>query len=163
MNKIKIILILILLLTGCLDGKTLVTQKKMYQRMIVKLEEAKEEEFKEPLGYEINIYIEKVVATELMYRIVIDNPTKSMKDMVVLVIHNYPTNDIFPSIGIFDEQVSLVPGVIDFKNNYVKGINLIGYIDYDKDIITFDGIFKVLISYQDEFGNSYNDYYWSYN
>ena len=61
--------------------------------------------FTQPLTYDVNVYSDRLVDTEIIYRVIIDNPTESMHNISVLVIHNYPTNDIFPSIGIFDEKL----------------------------------------------------------
>jgi hypothetical protein len=45
------------------------------------------------------------------------------------------------------------------KDNNAKGIILIGYIDYTDSLDNFDGVVKVLITYDDNDGNNHEIYY----
>lgn len=155
MKRLLILTLALLLITSC--HHSLSKEKKRYQAMQQEL--INYDNFTQPLTYDVNVYLDRLVDTEIIYRVIIDNPTESMHNISVLVIHNYPTNDIFPSIGIFDEKVNLIPNYVDMETNHVKGITLTGYIPYVGDILNFDGVFKVLIEYEDESGNFERDYY----
>ncbi len=159
MKKVLIMMFTLLLATGCQVNNNLSTEKKTYQNMIDKLQQASNKNFNKPVSYDIHVYIDKIVESEIMYSLIIDEPTESMNNISAIIIHDYPTKDIFPSIGIFDNKVNLIPDFIDVSSNYVKGITLTGYIPYEKDITTFKGTFKVLVEYEDELGNKIDDYY----
>ena len=75
-----------------------------------------------------------------------------MNNMKVLVVHNYFTEDVFPSIGIFDETKNLLT---NDKNN----ISLVGYIETTKDIRKLDLELKVWIQYTDDDGEVKDIYY----
>jgi len=159
MKKIVVITFIIFTLVGCNSNNNLSEKKKLYQEMLKRLEVSTNDHFMKPLLFDINIYVDKVIDSEIMYRVIIDNPKEEIKKISALVVHNYPTSDIFPSIGIFDSKVNLIPNYIDVNNNYVKGITLVGYIPYNGDINLFNGEFKVIVEYEDNLGNIKNDYY----
>ena len=77
-----------------------------------------------------------------------------MYNIKALLIHDYFTEDIFPSIGIFDEPQNLIIG-----NEEVKGFELVGYIETSKDI---DVNLKLYLEYTDINGNI-SDIYYKYN
>ena len=60
----------------------------------------------------------------------------------MIAVHNKKTDDIFPSIGIFDEKENLL------KDKPPKGLILVGYIDYNKDIEDFSCKIKLFIKYK---------------
>jgi hypothetical protein len=150
---------IVLLITGCGYNKEIAKEKLIYNEMLNKIDAANDNDYNHPLSYNINVYIDKIIESEIRYQVIIDDPKEEIKNISSLVTHNYPTEDIFPSIGIFDDKVNLFPNFIDKKNNYVKGISLIGYIPFEEDISEFDGVFKVIVEYEDELGNSKTDYY----
>ena len=119
MKKI-VIIIFLFLLTGCFYNK----DKMKYDNYIKELN--KVDKSSNNLIFDINVNKEKLTDNIIRYEMVLDNVT----------------NDIYPSIGIFDEKINL------FKNKKPKGIILVGYIDYKHDINSFDGTFKVLVKYK---------------
>lgn len=103
--------------------------------------------------FDLSIYYDKILDDEVIYRLVLDKPTEELKNMEVIVIHNYETNDIFPSSGIFDNKYNLNPNIIDIDNNYSKGIILVGYIDYSGETDDLNINFRVLVKYIDKNNN----------
>ena len=75
-----------------------------------------------------------------------------MHDVKAILIHNYFTNDIFPSIGIFDDGVDLLT-----NSEEVKGISLVGYISSTKDINNLE--YRVYIEYKTDNDETNKIYY----
>ena len=106
-----------------------------------------------------NEAVDKIIETEVMYRVIIDNPKVSLRNIEALVIHDKHTEDIFPSSGIFETKLNLIPGVINKNSNYVEGIILAGYIPFEDDIKNLNATFKVLFKYEDDNGESHTIIY----
>ena len=75
-----------------------------------------------------------------------------MYKIKALLVHNYYTEDIFPSIGILDDEV-------DYLKGSSNELILKGYIKTDKDIDNLDLELKLYFSYIDDFGNRKDIYY----
>lgn len=149
MKKFFVIVLCLFLLTACNKEET--KEKIIYNNYIKTLNN----NFKTTnnIPFDIEIYLDKISNTEVMYRAIIDNPKTSIKNIEVLIIHNKYTKDIYPSSGIFDEKYSLIPNTIEKSNNIVKGIILIGYIPYEGDLGNIDVEFKLYLKYIDDDSN----------
>lgn len=145
MKKILLI-IMILLMSGC--SKDLTNEEIIYNDYVKELKI--ENSSVDNLPFDLSIYLDKIIEKEVMYRVIIDNPKVSLRNIETLVIHDKYTEDIFPSSGIFDEKLSLIPGVINKSSNYVEGIILIGYIPYEGDVESLNVTFKLLFKYEDD-------------
>lgn len=150
MKKILVI-IFILFLTGCTEDKNTL-EKNDYLVFKEKLLEQKEFTNKEDLVVDLNIYTDRVNDEEIAYRVIIDNPKENMYDIKAIVVHNYFTDSIFPSIGIFDSPVDLI-----VNNDKLKGINLSGYINTTKDIKNLE--VRVYLEYKNEINETKVIYY----
>jgi hypothetical protein len=149
MKKLFLLGLLLFLITGCFNSK-IDKEKKLYNNYISELESIKNNSFNNNLPFDINVYLDKIDTEEIMYRVIIDNPKEDINNIEAIAIHNYQTKDIFPTSGIFDDKLNLIPNKIDKDNNIVKGIILIGYIPFNKSIDGFDGTIKVLVAYEDK-------------
>jgi len=109
--------LLLLLLFGCSKPTTYDTYVTMLKQ---------ENVASENVPFDVNIYMDEVNETKWIYQVVIDNAKEELKDIKALVIHNVKTKDVFPSVGIVDETITL--------NENTKGINLIGYVDKKEEI-----------------------------
>lgn len=139
-SKIFIVSILfILIISGCKNDK-LAKEKEIYQKSIKDLKQIKESS-NEVLPFNIETKYDKITKNEVRYQVIIDKPKEEIKEISALVIHNKQTDDIFPSVGIFDKKENLVP------NKKPSGIILVGYIPYQKDINKFSCNLKILIRY----------------
>lgn len=146
----KLFLILVcILLVGC-NNINMSVENEVYYDYINTLEKANKLDTYIP--FNIEIYVDKIIETEVMYRVIIDKPKIALRDIEVLVIHDKYTEDVFPSSGIFESKYSLIPNVINKSSNYVEGIILIGYIPFEEDVENLNTTFKVLFKYKDDDG-----------
>ena len=155
MKKIFWIITLVFLLSGC--SKELTKEEIIYNDYVDKLKQ--EEKSEDNLPFDLEIFVDKIIEKEVMYRVIIDNPKVSLRNIEALVIHDKYTEDVFPSTGIFESKLSLIPGVINKTSNYVEGIILAGYIPYEGDINNLNATFKVLFKYEDDEGVSHTIIY----
>lgn len=146
MKKIFWIITLVFLLSGC--TKELTKEEIIYNDYVDKLKQ--EEKSEDNLPFDLEIFVDKIIEKEVMYRVIIDNPKVSLRNIEALVIHDKYTEDVYPSSGIFESKLSLIPGVINKTSNYVEGIILAGYIPYEGDINNLNATFKVLFKYEDD-------------
>lgn len=139
------------ILTGC--NNSVSKEKEVYDNYITELETLSS--VKGDLPFNIEVYVDKIIETEVMYRVIIDKPKIALRDIEALVIHDKYTEDVFPSSGIFDTKYSLIPDVINKSSNYMEGIILIGYIPYEEEIKDIDVTFKILFKYKDDDGKEH--------
>ena len=162
-NKLLLIFLLILslfIIIGCTPKKeetkevkkekkqNIETEKDIYIKDVQKLKKVKESS--ENMPFNVDIVYEKI-KEEVRYQVVIDNPTSDLKNITALAIHNKQTDDIFPSVGIFDDKIDLI---MDKKPS---GVILVGYIPHTGKLEDLNVEMKVLISYtiNDETHTSY--------
>lgn len=147
MKKILVVIVL-LLLTGCTNKVE--EDKYAYLEYKNNLEEQKDFVSQESL--EFNTYFNLVRETEekVTYSLVIDSPKVNMNNVKALLIHDFVTDDVFPSVGIFDEPVTL------HKDSNDK-IVLEGSIQTTDDIS--DTKFKLYLEYVDDDGLENSIYY----
>lgn len=155
MKKIFWIITLVFLLSGC--SKELTKEEIIYNDYVDKLKQ--EEKSEDSLPFDLEIFVDKIIEKEVMYRVIIDNPKVSLRNIEALVIHDKYTEDVYPSTGIFESKLSLIPGVINKTSNYVEGIILAGYIPYEGDINNLNATFKVLFKFEDDEGVSHTIIY----
>lgn len=136
----KIFILLLLLLTGCTNLKN-----DKYTLYLKELKDSKEST--ELKNYNINISFDKYSDDEVVYQVVVDNAKEILSNIQVLIYHDQETNDIYPSIGLFNDYYNLVPDSIVKDNINIHGINLVGYIPFNKPINEFKAEVKVLVIY----------------
>ena len=149
MKKILWIILLSLLLSGCSNKYT--NEEIVYNNYVNDLK--KTTQYNYVIPFDLEVYVDKIIETEVMYRVIIDNPKVSLRNIEALVIHDKHSEDIFPSSGIFESKLNLIPGVINKSSNYVEGIILAGYIPFEGDIKNLNAKFKILFKYEDDDGN----------
>lgn len=152
MKKILII-ILTIFLVGCnntpKESKSEL-EKEDYINYVKKLEKINEPT--DDIPFDIEVKYDKLTKDEVRYQIVIDNPKYELNDVKALAIHNKETDDIFPSSGIFENPIDLIP------NQKPEGIILVGYIPYTKKVDDFKCNIKVLVEYKID-NKKYTSYY----
>lgn len=154
MKKLLICLafISLLLVIGCKKDTTDQEEKSDYLAMKSDLISKTDFNQGEELNLDISISVERIDEETISYTTYLSNAKENMNNMKVLVVHNYFTEDVFPSIGIFDETKNLLT---NDKNN----ISLVGYIETTKDIRKLDLELKVWIQYTDDDGEVKDIYY----
>lgn len=146
-----LLILSLFILTGCNNNVS--SEKKVYDKYINELEKSSNEVV--DLPFNIEVYVDKIIETEVMYRVIIDKPKIALRDIEAIVIHNMYTEDVFPSSGIFDTKYSLIPNVINKSSNYIEGIILIGYIPFEGEIKELDVTFKILFKYKSDDGKEH--------
>ena len=153
MKRSIVIALICLMLSGCSKDKVTL-EKDDY--LVFKEELLTQNKFTEEkdINFDLNISVDKVSEEEISYRAIIDNPKENMYNVKALVVHDYFSDEIFPSIGIFDEPVDLI-----INNEEIKGINLVGYIKTTKNIDKLNLNIKVYIEYTNESDEIVKVYY----
>lgn len=150
MKKILVLLTLIILLTGC-TSNDLSKDKETYLKYIKDLRTANKTSKNIP--FDIEVKYDKLTDDEVRYQVIIDNVKEDIYGIEALAIHNKETDDIFPSIGIFDEKENLK------KDKKPSGVILVGYINYQGDISDFKCNIKLLVKYETNNEKSHKVYY----
>lgn len=157
MKKIGVIIIVtIIILCGC-TGK-ISEDSMIYKGYVEELKELDNVTTSEGI-VDINIELEKNAVDEITYRITIDDPKIKMRQIEAIAYHNFKTEAVFPSIGVYDEKLNLVPGLKKNDRKNVKGLVLIGYIKTDKSIRNFHPTIKVMMLYNDKYNERQKIYY----
>lgn len=156
MKKV-VVSLLILIFTGCSIASTnnvkeskIEKEKNTYIEYVKKLKEV--EESSTDLPFDINVKYDKLTDDEIRYQVIIDNPKGEIYNVKAVSIHNKQTDDVFPSTGIFEEPLNLIP------NEKPEGIILVGYIPYTKSLKSFECEIKVIVKYKYE-NKNYTGYY----
>ena len=149
MKKKILIIFLLILLCGC--NSNLSEQKEKYISYIKELKEVNKTSKSYP--FEIETVFDKLTNNEIRYQVIIDNVDEDIHDLEAIAIHNKQTDDVFPSIGIFDEKEELL------KGKKPSGVILVGYIDYTGKVEDFKCNIKVLIKYKTKDEKIHKVYY----
>lgn len=138
MKKILLIIPILFLLFGC--SNKVEDNKFAYIEYKNNLE--KQEEFMDNDGLDFNTFfnIDRDGDT-VNYSLTINNPKINMHNVKALLIHNYNSNDIYPSIGIFDEPKELLESSNDniklegsiLSSDDLSDINFKLYLEYTND------------------------------
>ena len=159
MKKALLVIIIIFMVTACsnnvieieIDDKV-EDNKLTYLNIKNNLDSQRVFNNIEDIPCNINISIDKVKDEEISYRIILDNPKLNMNNIQALLIHNKFSENIFPSIGLFDDKASLIVG-----NEDVKGIELVGYIETSKEMADLE--LRLWLKYNDDENNEHEIYY----
>lgn len=157
--KKLVVLVFVVFMVGCSNVKIeqneeINQEKENYLAIKSELDNVKEYISDDELPCAITISLDRINEEEISYRAIIDNPKIDMYNVRALLIHDYFTEDIFPSIGIFDKTENLL-----LDNEEVRGISLVGYIETTKDIKELNLNIKLYIEYTDNEGNIKEIYY----
>lgn len=151
-KSLVLLIVLLLFVTGC--GNKDEESKNEYLTIKSDLLDSTKFEKSDNVNCDITVSIDRINDEEISYKVIIDNPKENMNNIKAMVVHNYYTEDIFPSIGLFDDDESLIVG-----NEEVRGIELVGYIDTTKDIDELNLELKIWIQYIDDNGEVKDIYY----
>lgn len=138
-KKIIIILVCLLICSGCLNGQEN-EQFQFYHQIQELLLDSKK-------IMKTNEFDVKLVYNELdnnyRYDLIIDNPSSEMKNIIAMCYVN-KEEDMFPSVGILDNKIySLKKDYVNKSENYYKGIVLSGVSNKKESA-------KLYISYYNE-------------
>ena len=152
MKKTYLLLIISLFfISGC-ENKEEVTKNEYLAMKNETFDEANY--INDYLPLDIIVYIDRVGEEDIDYKVTLANPQENMHDIKALVVHNYYTEDVFPSIGVFDEVGELL---IDNSNN--SSLVLGDTIQTTTDISKLKLELKILIEYTNDDGEKKEIYY----
>ena len=151
MKKICILLVLSLLLSGCENKEE--TKKNEYLAM--RSATLNERNYvSEELPVDIVTTIERINDETINYKTAITNPKENMHDVKVMLVHNYQNEDVYPTIGVFDEPKELL-----LDRNESSELTLTDTINTTKNISKLGLELKLLIEYTDDLGERKDIYY----
>ena len=161
MKKILLVLILIISITACSNNVVEVeVDDKVEDHKLEYLDKKnellgkKEYNSLDDIPCDLVVSIDRVSEEEISYRLILDNPKVNMHDITALFVHNQFTEDIFPSIGVFDDKTKLI---VDDED--LKGIELVGYIETTKEFDKLDIEFSLWLNYKDDNDEVHDIYY----
>lgn len=155
-KKIIIGLITAALVYSCIN--LLDEDKLVYNSYVEELKELKKTNTAKEI-VDVDIELEKSENNEITYRVTIDNPKEEMKDVEAIVYHNEETQDTYPSVGVFNEKVNLIPGLEENDNEDKEEVVLIGHIKTKELVENLDPTMKVMILYNNEDNERQKIYY----
>lgn len=148
MRKKFLFVIVLLLLVGCSNQE----EKVKGEYIAVRNQILSETDYEMELPLSIVVSFDREDEETITYRVVLEKPMENMHLIKAMVVHNYGNEDVFPSIGLFDEEEELLL-------NSEKTIELTGNMETTKDLGDLDLRFKIWISYQTDSGEKREVYY----
>lgn len=151
MKKFYILVFIILVIfTGCENKK----EELKNEYLTMKSDLLKNSNFSssDELPCDIEINIDRVDEEIVSYEVEIFNCRENMNNVKAILVHNYYTEDVFPSLGLFDEPINLVK---EDNNSFI----LKGDIKTSNDIDNLDLVLKLYIKYFDDNGMEKDIYY----
>ena len=140
-----------LLLSGC-DNKE---ETKKNEYLAMKSATFNERNYvSEELPVDIVTTIERINDETINYKTAITNPKENMHDVKVMLVHNYQKEDVYPTIGVFDEPKELL-----LDSNESSELTLTDTINTTENISKLGLELKLLIEYTDDLGEKKDIYY----
>lgn len=151
MKKVSIIfLILILILTGC-ENKEEKTKTEYISMKSHLLEEEKYTDIND-LPINITVKIDRIDEEKVKYKVILNKPKENMKNIKVLVVHNFYNEELYPSVGFFDKERNLSVGED-------SSIELSNIIKTTKNLSKINLELKLWLEYKNDEGEKKEIYY----
>lgn len=155
MKKVFLLIIVLLaILTGCKNKEE--DEKSEYLAMKSNLLETKEFTDSKDITCDITFNLDRIDEEKISYSVILKNPKENMKNIKAIVVHNYYTEEVFPTIGLFDKTTDLL---INSQDKNKEKIELVGNIETTNDIDNLNLELKILIEYTTDFGEKKDIYY----
>lgn len=144
-------IMIILVTTGCQTQ----SEENKSEYIALKNETFDEKNYKETdINVDITTTIERLDEEAINYEVIINNPKENMHNIKAMVVHNYYSENIFPTIGVFDNTEELLINTEDSTNLKLKDT-----IKTTENISKLDLEFKIWIEYTDDSGKTKDIYY----
>lgn len=138
-------------MVGCENREEI--SKSEYIDMKSNLLEKKNYTEKDKLPLDIMVKIDRMDEEKVKYRVILSHPKENMREIKAMVIHNYYNEDLFPSVGIFDDRKELLTVSDDSQ------IELEDSIKTTKNISQLNLELKVWIEYTNDLGDKREIFY----
>lgn len=149
-----LILLLLILVTGCKNKEE--SDKSNYLTMKSNLLGQTNFIKSNDLPCDITVKLDRINEEKITYKVILDNPKENMNSVKVIVVHNFYTEEMFPSIGFFDNKKNLL---LQNEDNSNSSLTLKGNIETTSSIENLDLELKVLIEYQNDSKEKKDIYY----
>ena len=97
------------------------------------------------LPLDIMFDVDRIDEENVKLKIIFSNPSENMREIRAMAIHNYYEEELFPTIGVFDEKKELL---LDSDNELVLKSN----IKTTKNVSKLDLQFNVWFEYKNDSG-----------
>ena len=153
-KTLLLIVLLLFMLTGCKNEEE--SEKSEYLAM--KSDLLAKEEFTDTsdIVCDITFSLDRLDEEKVTYSVILNNPKENMNDIKAIVVHNYYTEEVFPTIGLFDKSTDLL---VNGQNDKDSSVELTGNIETTNDIDNLDLELKILIEYKTDSGEVKDIYY----
>lgn len=153
-KTLLLIVLLLFVLTGCKNEEE--SEKSEYLAM--KSDLLAKEEFTDTsdIVCDITFSLDRLDEEKVTYSVILNNPKENMNDIKAIVVHNYYTEEVFPTIGLFDKSTDLL---VNGQNDKDSSVELTGNIETTNDIDNLDLELKILIEYKTDSGEVKDIYY----
>lgn len=153
-KTLLLIVLLLFVLTGCKNEEE--SEKSEYLAM--KSDLLAKEEFTDvsDIVCDITFSLDRLDEEKVTYSVILNNPKENMNDIKAIVVHNYYTEEVFPTIGLFDKSTDLL---VNGQNDKDSSVELTGNIETTNDIDNLDLELKILIEYKTDSGEVKDIYY----
>ena len=131
------------LLTGCENKEEILKNK--YIDIKNHLLDNKKYMNSDELPLDIMFDVDRIDEENVKLKIIFSNPSENMREIRAMAIHNYYEEELFPTIGVFDEKKELL---LDSDNELVLKSN----IKTTKNVSKLDLQFNVWFEYKNDSG-----------
>jgi len=150
MKKRILWIVMLFLLVGCSTKEE--KEKNEYIAVKSNLLEETTYTLSSELPLDIRVELDRLEEEIVDYKVIFSNSKEDMYDIEAMVVHNYYNDDLFPTIGLFDEKKDLLKSSEDT-------IELKDTIKTNKNLSTIDLELKIYIKYKDKNGKNKEIYY----
>lgn len=146
-----LLIILIIILTGCTNQEENTKNQYIAAKSHL-IKEKIELEKNNELPLDVIINLDRIDEEEINYEVILTNPKYNLHNIKAMVVHNYYSEEIFPSLGLFDEEKELLI-------NNKEEIKLAGIIKTTENISNMKLEIKLWLQYTDDSGEIKEIYY----
>ena len=150
-KKITILLFCLIIITGC--NNKVEEEKNVYLETKSILETTDKFTLNDDLPCDITISLDRTDEEKVKYKAVLNNPKYNMNNVKILVIHNQYTEDVFPSIGLIDDNVK------NLKIGDNNEIDIEGVLNTTDDIDNLSLEFRIWLEYTNDNNEKNTIYY----
>ena len=150
MKKMIGLFVILLLLSGC--NTKAEDEKREYIAFKNKMLTTRK--YQDNIPIELIADIKRKDEQTVSYQVTLQNPKENMHNIKIMVINDYSSEELFPTVGLFDQEKELLASK-DTSNK----IELTGEIETTKNISQLNLNLKVGLEYKDDQGNSKEYYY----
>ena len=150
MKKISYLILIVIILSGCENKEEQSKNNYIaYKNNLLEIDH-----YTKSIPLDIIVNLERKDNQTVDYQVLFQNPKENMHKIKAMVVNNYSNENIFPTIGLFDEAEELL-----INSQEKNKLELSGTIETTKNISDLKLNLKVWIEYQNDAGEKKEIYY----